>query len=208
MKILFVVLLYGLLNSPLPVVAATAPITPPTQPARISTTLTHVPFYSQFRDITSTKWQKVGCGVASLAMVIDYYKPAVPVNTLLKEAVALGAYSDAGWTYAGLISTSKKYGMKGTAYDLKGTASQKAYTQFTTALASGPVIASVHYKFDPKSTIPHLVVIESIKNGIVYYNDPADTSGQKQISVEKFRAAWKQRYIVIRPTTSSKQILS
>ena len=52
-----------------------------------------VPFYSQFKDITSSSWQKVGCGVTSLAMVIDYYKPdAVSVNTLLKQGITSGSY--------------------------------------------------------------------------------------------------------------------
>ena len=166
-----------------------------------------VPFYSQFKDISSAKWQKVGCGVASLAMVIDYYKPAVPVNTLLSEAVALGAYSDAGWTYSGLIATSKKYGMRGTSYDLAGSGMENAYAKFTTALADGPVIASVHYKFDPNGTIPHLVVITDVKNGMLHYNDPAAAAGDKQISVADFQKAWKQRYIVIRPVTNEKLAL-
>lgn len=182
--------------------------TPPAHASEIaaakSTAAPSVPFYSQFKDISSAKWQKVGCGIASLAMVIDYYKPAVPVDTLLSEAVALNAYSDAGWTYSGLIATSKKYGMKGTAYDLGKSSATAAYTQFTTALAAGPVIASVHYKFDPKSTIPHLVVITSIKDGVVYYNDPAATGGGRTISVADFQKAWKQRYIVIRPVSETK----
>lgn len=173
-------------------------------PAHASTgAVPTVPFYSQFKDISSPKWQKVGCGIASLAMVIDYYKPAVPVNKLLTEAVALGAYSDAGWTYSGLIATSKKYGMQGTAYDLSSSDMKTAYASFSTTLAKGPVIASVHYKFDPKSTIPHLVVIDSVKNGLVYYNDPAAKVGGKTISVADFQKAWKKRYIVIRPSNTT-----
>ncbi|CAN5686926.1 hypothetical protein BH11PAT2_BH11PAT2_04130 [soil metagenome] len=165
-----------------------------------------VPFYSQFTDISSAKWQKVGCGIASLAMVIDYYKPAVSVNTLLSEGIALGAYSDAGWTYSGLIATSKKYGMQGTAYDLGSSDMKTAFSAFTTKLEDGPVIASIHYKFDPKSTIPHLVVIDSIKDGLVYYNDPAAKEGGKTIAVADFQKAWKKRYIVIRPTSPSAKI--
>jgi ABC-type bacteriocin/lantibiotic exporter with double-glycine peptidase domain len=165
-----------------------------------------IPFYSQFKDISSTKWQKVGCGIASLAMVIDYYKPAVPVNTLLGEAVALGAYSDAGWTYAGLISASKKYGMVGTSYDLATSNMDTAFSQLSTKVSAGPVIASVHYKFQPTNPIPHLVVISSIHNGLVYYNDPAALSGGTSISVSDFKKAWKKRYIVIRPNPVSNTV--
>jgi ABC-type bacteriocin/lantibiotic exporter with double-glycine peptidase domain len=160
-----------------------------------------VPFYSQFADITSPKWQKVGCGVASLAMIIDYYKPAVSVNTLLTQAVAKGAYNEnAGWSYAGLISVSKGYGLDGTAYDLGSSDTKTAYAALKKAVGKGPVIASVHYKFDPKSTIPHLVVIDGIKDDVIYYNDPAAKSGEKKISSADFLAAWKKRYIAIRPT--------
>jgi uncharacterized protein YvpB len=169
-------------------------------------TIPNVPFYSQFKDITSPKWQKVGCGVASLAMVIDYYNPdAVSVNALLARGIAAGAYSDAGWTYTGLISLSKKYGLDGNAHDLSGIDSTSALSKIKSFLNGGPVIASIHYKFDPKSTIPHLVVINGIKDEVVYYNDPAAKTGEKQISVSDFQKGWKKRFIVIRPINASTQ---
>jgi ABC-type bacteriocin/lantibiotic exporter with double-glycine peptidase domain len=166
-----------------------------------SNSIPQVPFYSQFTDITSPKWQKVGCGVASLAMIVNYYKAdSVSVNNLLAQAIAGGAYDrSAGWTYSGLISVSKKYGLNGTAHDLSGRSSRDALVEFKTALKTGPVIASVHYKFDPKSTIPHLVVINGIKDNTLYYNDPAAKTGEKQISVTDFVRGWKQRFIVLRP---------
>lgn len=197
MNILLVLILSFFVATPSPSLAKTSAPIP-------ASTVLSVPFYSQFTDISSAKWQKVGCGITSLAMVIDYYKPAIPVNTLLAEGLALGAYSNAGWTYSGLITTSKKYGMQGTAYDLGSSDMNKAFSQFSTTLKAGPVIASVHYKFDPKSTIPHLVVINSIKDGVVYYNDPAAKSGGLTISVADFQMAWKKRYIVIRPSPSDK----
>ena len=164
-----------------------------------------VPFYSQFTDISSAKWQKVGCGVTSLAMVINFYNPdAVSVNALLKQGIAAGAYlQSAGWTYAGLIGLSKQYGLDGTSYDLGTSASATAFTELESYAADGPVIASVHYKFDPKSTIPHLVVIDGIEDGVVYYNDPAAKSGEKQISATDFLKGWKKRFIVIRPVKNN-----
>jgi ABC-type bacteriocin/lantibiotic exporter with double-glycine peptidase domain len=160
-----------------------------------------VPFYSQFADIQAPNWQKVGCGVTSLAMVIDYYKPKVSVETLLKQGIKDGAYDkNAGWTYKGLIQLSKKYGLGGSSYDLGTLSTTAAFTQFKASLKDGPVIASIHYKFDPKSTIPHLVVINGIKDGLVYYNDPAAKTGEKTISTADFLKAWKKRFIVIRPS--------
>ncbi len=164
-----------------------------------------VPFYSQFADISSTKWQKVGCGIASLAMVIDYYKPHAvsSVDSLLTQGIASGAYSSAGWSHQGLIGVSKKYGLGGSTFDFSALSKEAALAKITSSLGDGPVIASVHYKFDPKSTIPHLVVINGISNGVVYYNDPAAKTGQKHISVADFQKGWKQRYIVVRPTSKA-----
>lgn len=169
-----------------------------------------VPFYSQFADISSPTWKKVGCGVTSLAMLIDFYKPdSVSVNTLLQQGIKAGAYlQSAGWTYAGLIGLSQKYGLEGTSYDLAKLSTGAAFAQFEKHLKDGPVIASVHYKFDPKSTIPHLVVINRIENGVIYYNDPAAKSGNLKISVADFQKGWKKRYIVIRPTKSPVDLAS
>jgi ABC-type bacteriocin/lantibiotic exporter with double-glycine peptidase domain len=188
MKFLVPVLFALLLAPPLAAAAPTAPKAPT------------VPFYSQFRDISSSKWQKVGCGITSLAMLVGYYqqKP-VSVDTLLTEGIKAGAYSDAGWSYAGLIGVAKKHGLTGSAYDLGGSSKSAALTSLTKALANGPVIASVHYKLEPTNPIPHLIVVTAIKDGVVYYNDPANKGGQTTASTKIFTAAWKQRYIVIRP---------
>lgn len=169
-----------------------------------TTSIPDVPFYSQFKDITSPTWQKVGCGVASLAMVIDYYKPAVPVNTLLTQGIAAGAYlQSAGWTYKGLIQLAQKYGLSGNSYDLGASSATTAFAKLKTYLREGPVIVSIHYKFDPKSTIPHLVVIDGIKGDTLYYNDPAAKAGEKTISTTEFLKAWKKRFIVLRPAKES-----
>lgn len=172
-----------------------------TQTTVASSSIPEVPFYSQFKDITSPSWQKVGCGIASVAMVIDYYKPAVPVNTLLKQGIASGAYlSHAGWTHKGLIDLAKRYGLDGKSIDLGKSDSKTAFNEFKKQLKNGPLIASVHYKFDPKSTIPHLVVINSIEGEMLSYNDPAAKEGAKKISVTDFLKAWKKRFIVIKPS--------
>jgi hypothetical protein len=89
-------------------------------PTQTLTVIPDVPFYSQFNDITSVKWKKIGCGVASLAMVIEYYKPSsVSVDKLLGQAIASGAYQkSAGWTHQGLATLSQRYGFTGNTYDL------------------------------------------------------------------------------------------
>ncbi|MCR4286045.1 MAG: C39 family peptidase [Candidatus Kaiserbacteria bacterium] len=162
-----------------------------------------VPFYSQFNDISAVKWQKIGCGIASLAMLIEYYKPGeVSVDVLLDEGISSGAYlSGAGWIHRGLALLANDHGLDGMNYDLSSKNIDSAFAQFETALKNGPVIASVYYTFDPKSPIPHLVVVNGISDGVVYYNDPSDASGGGSISTGQFKKAWKKRYIEVRPIT-------
>ena len=209
-KFIFALLtVFTIVNLPTPVQAIQIKEALKTSPIievkKTTSAIPDVPFYSQFTDITSPKWQKVGCGVTSLAMIIDYYEEGlISVDKLLKQGIAEGAYlQDAGWTYKGLISLGNKYDLDGNSYDLAGLSEKSAFAQFKDSLSDGPVIASIHYKFDPKSTIPHLVVINGIKDDIVYYNDPAAKTGEKTISTTDFLKAWKKRFIVIRPIVTA-----
>jgi len=160
-----------------------------------------VPFYSQFSDISMASWRKVGCGIASLAMLIEFYKPGeVTVDTLLGEGISAGAYiSSAGWSHKGLIGLSNKYGLDGESYDMAGSSMDVAFAKLKDVLKTGPVIVSVHYTFDPKNPIPHLVVVNGIKDDLVHYNDPAEKSGDGTVSISQFQSAWKKRYIEVRP---------
>ena len=162
-----------------------------------------VPFYSQFNDISSPTWQKVGCGIASLAMLIDYYSDeSIVVDTLLDAGIASGAYiDDAGWSHAGLIALAGRYGLTGESKSLAHLSSTAAFAELETVLADGPVMVSVHYTFEPTNPIPHLVVVHRVVDDRIYYNDPAETSGNNSLTIEKFKRAWKQRYIEIRPGT-------
>lgn len=162
-----------------------------------------VPFYSQFTDITSPNWKKIGCGVASLAMLIEHHNPGkVEVDTLLTEGIKANAYlNNAGWTYAGLIGISKKYGLNGASYDLGGSSMEAAFLRLETALEKGPVMVSVHYTFDPTNPIPHLAIATGIHDGVFYYNDPAEESGGGSIPVAQFKSSWKKRYIEFYPAT-------
>jgi ABC-type bacteriocin/lantibiotic exporter with double-glycine peptidase domain len=164
---------------------------------------TSVPFFSQFFDISKLEWQKVGCGIASLAMVIDYHDPGVvDVDTLLDAGIEADAFlENAGWTHAGLIALARPYGLTGSTHSLAGSDNTEALAALAEVVSERPVIVSVHYTFDPQNPIPHLVVITDIEDGLVYYNDPADTLGGNHISAEKFTRAWKKRYIDIRPVS-------
>ncbi len=171
------------------------------QTSRTQAGVAIVPFYSQFKDISAPEWRKVGCGIASLAMLIEYYEPnAVSVDELLTQGIDAHAYlDDAGWTHAGLINLSHKYGLSGESHSLADSSMEEAFDALQDELEEGPVMASVHYTFDPQNPIPHLVVVNGVRDGKVYYNDPSESGGGGTISIAKFQSSWKKRYIDIRP---------
>jgi len=199
-----------LYNAPLNIPANITEITPTALVARAFVDMPedtqgnvpNVPFYSQFSDISAPEWRKLSCGIADLAMIINFYQPgAVSADTLLEEGIAAGAFIDgAGWSHQGLVSLARAYGLQGSTHDLSNLDMDAAFAEFEKFIKNGPVIASVYYKFDPNSPIPHLAVINGIKEGVVYYNDPAGQSANEKISIADFMRGWKKRFIVIRPS--------
>ena len=173
-----------------------------------NTAIADVPFFSQFADIASPQWQEVGCGITSLAMMIDFYKPnSVSVNDLLQQGVAAGAYDqNAGWNFAGLIQLGQQYGLNGNIIDLSKLKASTALVRLDNYLKSGPLILSIHNRFNPKNILPHLIVVNGIKNNVVYYNDPAAKTGQKKISVTNLLRGWEKKGIVFRADSAEKRL--
>ena len=171
-----------------------------TETVKSDTAVYTVPFYSQFTDISALEWRKIGCGIASLAMLVDFYTTEeVSVDALLNEGIRANAYTgDAGWSHAGLIGLAKDHGLSGEAVYMTDLSMTAAFSKLEEELNEGPVMASVHYTFTPTNPIPHLVIITGVDNGKVYYNDPAEDAGNGSISIEKFQSSWKKRYIAIR----------
>jgi uncharacterized protein YvpB len=170
----------------------------------------NVPFYSQFQDIPRVEWQKKGCGIASLAMAIEFYKPnSVAIMQLLAEAIEAGAYQPGvGWKHKQLSSLVENYGLEGKNYDFSKTGNLAAFDRFKYFLSEGPVIVSIHNKFNPKATLGHIVVVTGMDNGFIHYHDPAGMKVEKKISTAGFLKGWKRRFIVVRekPQLQSIQI--
>jgi hypothetical protein len=162
--------------------------------------ISSVPFYSQFSDITAAEWRGVSCGVASLAMLIDYFTDPVTPDDLLQRGLAAGAFNDAvGWSHAGLIALANEHGLDGETVWLSAD-KQQALNDLAVELENGPVMASVHYTFDPANPIPHLVVISAVNDdNTITYSDPAELSGNRTLDTDQFLRSWKNRYIKIRP---------
>jgi ABC-type bacteriocin/lantibiotic exporter with double-glycine peptidase domain len=170
------------------------PMMPPTIPQF------DVPLYYQISDISSVEWQKKGCGVADIAMLVEFYKPnTTSVQKVLEEALASGAYvKNVGWSHQGLADLAGKYGLVGKTYDFSKSDKETAFNQFKNVLKEGPVIASIRRDFDPKSSFGHLIVVTGLDENFVYYNDPGKREGFRKVSIADFNKGWKKRLIVLR----------
>ena len=167
-----------------------------------------VPLYSQIADISSVEWRQKGCGVADVAMIIEFYKPnTTSVQKVLEEAIAAGAYvKNVGWSHKGLADLAVKHGMVGRTYDFSKSDKETALSQFKDILKEGPVIASIHRGFDPKSPYGHLIVVTGLDDNLVHYNDPGKRDGLRKVPITDFTRGWKKRLIVLRPPETKPQI--
>ena len=159
-----------------------------------------VPLFSQISDISTVAWQQKGCGVADVAMIVDFYKPkTTSVQEILEEALKQGAYvKNVGWSHEGLATLAAKHGLIGKTVDLSTLKNAAALSQFEDIVKEGPVIASIHRGFNPKSSFGHLVVITGFDDKLVYYNDPGKHDGIRTVSITDFIKGWKKKLIVIR----------
>ncbi|MFZ2205277.1 MAG: C39 family peptidase [Minisyncoccia bacterium] len=178
------------------------PVTiPPTMPY-------NVPLYSQISDISSVAWKQKGCGVADLAMIIEYYKPnTTSVQKVLEEGIAGGAYQkNVGWKHDGLAALAVKHGLVGRTFDFSKLDKKSAFIEFQDIIKEGPAVASIHRGFNPKSPYGHLVVVTGFDEDFIYYNDPGKHDGIRKVSVTDFMKGWKKRLIVVRPPETKIQV--
>jgi len=204
-QILLLTMLYNT-----PIYSPTSNVNPVKQ-IEIPKTITmpyEVPLYSQINDISSVEWKQKGCGVADLAMLIEFYKPkTTTVQKVLEAALASGAYEkNVGWKHEGLADLATNYDLSGRTYDFSKSDKNTALNQFKDIIKEGPAIASIHRGFDPKSSFGHLIVITGFDNDLVYYNDPGKHDGVRKVSITDFTNGWKKRLIVIRPSETKTQL--
>lgn len=173
-----------------------------------------IPFISQYSDLNDPTWKWRGCGVAALAMIMEYWhlrdaqNQTVSIEELLKTGLELNAYREGiGWTHRGLVEIAQRYGYEAFNADYAPQSPtpkslEETWQELTQELERGPVMASVYAGLDPARGGGHIVVITGITNGEVAFNDPeasTEQEGRKNIPIKKFLAGFKQRYIIVRP---------
>ncbi len=159
----------------------------------------NVPFYSQFQDMPRVEWRQESCGIASMAMELGFFKAkSVPLTKLLLQALDLGAYTTEGWKHKELSALAGLYGLQGKNYDYASSTNEAAFSEFKNLLGAGPIIVSIHNKFNPRATLGHLVVVTGINEDTIFYHDPASSKTEKSVSTANFLKGWKKRFITVR----------
>ncbi len=167
-----------------------------------------VPLFSQISDISSVNWKQKGCGVADIAMLIEFYKPnTTTVQKVLEEGLASGAYlKNVGWKHDGLAKLATKYDLIGKTHDFSKSDKITALIQLKDIIKEGPAIASIRRGFNPTSSFGHLIVVTGFDDKLVYYNDPGKKEGIRNVPISEFMNGWKKRLIVVRPPATKIQI--
>lgn len=159
-----------------------------------------VPHFVQYYNIKDDTWQGRSCGIASLAMVLDYYGKPCDLNKLIRTALKKDGYiKGVGWKHQVIVDIAKDMGL-----DSKRTEEDKIENLIQALNKEEPVIISIHKNFDPAEG-GHLAVLCGYylaNNELVgfYVNDPIGPQYKHKyqlVETDEFIKGWKKRAIYI-----------
>ncbi len=154
--------------------------------------------YINQKDIAG--WEKKGCGIACVGMVLSRANKEFSTDALVKEALNLNGYIEGvGWRHAVLARVIANRNIPAYAQEFTSP------TDDTTLLAIGiekikeqvrignPVMVSVFRGFTPDAASTHVALLVAITQDGFVADDPDYDGGGEHISVafDAFARAWR-----------------
>jgi len=160
-----------------------------------------VPHFVQYYNINKDYWKERSCGIASLAMVLDFYGKNIDLDKLIKQGLEKYPYDkNTGWRHDVIVELAQDYGLES-----RRTEDETVENLIKSLNQNEPVIISIHKNFDSENG-GHLAVLcgyfATESDGIVgfYVNDPIGPQYKHKyqlIEYDKFIKGWKKRAIYI-----------
>lgn len=165
-----------------------------------------VPFYSQYMDVVNPYWSVRSCGIVSVKMSLDYFGMDSPdLDTLIEDAVAMGAYGDSGWYHDGLIAVGERYGLA--PYRKEDMDPKAGIDELRSSVDDDvPVIVSVVQLLLGRRKFHQVLIVGyKLQDGRLagfFYHDPASTDREQgralYVSTDIFRVYWRNKAIFMR----------
>ena len=129
---------------------------------------------------TILQMEATECGAASLAMILAHYDLWIPLEKLRQEC---GVNRD-GSKASCVLRAAKNRNCNANGYKLK-------VDELLELVPENPFPMIIHWEFN------HFVVLEGIKNGVAYLNDPA--MGRRTVPIDEFRTSYTGVALMIEP---------
>ncbi len=129
---------------------------------------------------TVLQMEATECGAASLAMILAHYGLWIPLEKLRQEC---GVNRD-GSKASCVIRAAKARHCQANGY-------RWSVDRILQLIPQNPFPLIIHWEFN------HFVVLEGIKNGIAYLNDPA--MGRRTVPIDQFRTSYTGIALFIKP---------
>ncbi len=174
----------------------------------------NTPYYSQYLNVVDPLWQPRACGVVCLKILLEAKGAHVPpVDTMIADGIALGAYSQNGWIHEGLLALGEKYGAelsrkefrkKDADIEAMGRLNQEGIDAIICLIEKGnPVIVSAIKNFEVRDKFHMVVVVgfekeEGEVKGFYYHDPDHKVRGEGKnlfVPIDIFRANWRRMVI-------------
>lgn len=174
--------------------------------------LTTAPYYSQYLGVADIAWQPRACGIACLKMLLESRGVQTPpLDEMILQGEALGAYGESGWKHDGLMALAKQYGVKLSRNEWRQSETktpdelnEEGVNFLISELRAGrPVLVSAIKKFQEDDKF-HMVVLtgfeekDAILTGFYYHDSAAQSRGEGEnlfVPMDIFRTKWRKMAI-------------